>query len=160
MRLRPLAKFDTLRVSQFARGGAQFATTLAIKIMVTRMSDKTLRYIIASVIAMLLIFQIGTLISSIFGMAWGALSAVVVTAVTFLSVRLARAGGKNSFWFLLPMLLFTVLPIAFVVWRAVTEDVSWLDRVVKLTPFIIGFGAPIVLLLIVYYELRKRTLND
>ena len=127
--------------------------------MVPRMSDKTLRYIIASVIAMLLIFQIGTLISSIFGMAWGALSAVVVMAVTFLSVRLARAGGKSSFWFFLPMLLFTVFPIAIVVWKAMTEDVSWLDRVVKLTPFIIGFGAPVVLLLIVYYELRKRTLN-
>ena len=72
------------------------------------MSDKTLRFIIASVIAMLLIFQIGTLISSVFGMAWGALS-VVATAISFFSARRAKAGGKYSFWFLLPTLVFTGL---------------------------------------------------
>ena len=55
------------------------------------MSDKTLKYIIASVIAMLLVYQIGTLISGFFGMAWGVVSAVVVIAVSFFSARLANA---------------------------------------------------------------------
>ena len=41
------------------------------------MSDRTLRYIIALAIAMLLIFQIGTLISGFFGMVWGLVSAIV-----------------------------------------------------------------------------------
>ncbi len=41
-----------------------------------------------------------------------------------------------------------------------TEEVSWFERVVRLTPFIIGFGAPIVLLLVVYHELRKRALKE
>lgn len=124
------------------------------------MSDKTLRYIIASVIAMLLVFQVGTLITSAFGMAWGAFSAVVVMVVSFFSARLARAGGKGSFWFLLPTFLFIVLPIAFRVWKVMSEDAGWLDRVARFAPFIIGFGAPIVLLLLVYSELRKRTLDD
>ncbi len=123
------------------------------------MSDKTLRYIIASAIALLLVYQIGTLIYGLFGMAWGALSAVVVTAVSFFSARLAKAGGKNSFWFLLPTLLFTVLPVAYMVWKAITEDVSWFGLVARLAPFVVGFGAPVVLLLIVYYVLRKRTLE-
>jgi len=124
------------------------------------MSDKTLRYLIALAIAMLLIFQIGTLISGIFGMAWGAVSAVVVTVVSFFSARLAKAGGNSSLWFLVPTLAFTVIPIALMIWRGITEDVSWLDRLIMLTPFFIGFGAPIILLLLVYYELRKRSLND
>ena len=122
------------------------------------MSDKTLRYIIALAIAMLLIFQIGSLIAGIFGMAWGVISAVVVAVVSFFPARLAKAGGKGSLWFLLPTLVFTVIPISLMVWRGMTEDASWLDRLIMLTPFIVGFGAPIVLLL-VYYELRKRSIS-
>lgn len=121
------------------------------------MSDKTLKYIIASVIAMLLVFQIGTLISGFFGMAWGVVSAVVVIAVSFFSARLARAGGKNSAWFLLPTLLFTVIPIIYMIWTTMTANTTWIDRLINLTPFMISFGAPIILLLVAYYELRKRT---
>lgn len=122
------------------------------------MSDKTLKYIIASVIAMLLVYQIGTLISGFFGMAWGVVSAVVVIAVSFFSARLARAGGKRSVWFL-PTLLFTVIPIIYMVWTTMTANTSWFDRLIKLMPFMISFGAPIILLLIAYYALRKRTSN-
>ncbi|RJP90120.1 MAG: hypothetical protein C4518_09345 [Desulfobacteraceae bacterium] len=124
------------------------------------MSDKTLRYIIASVIAMLLVFQVGSLISSVFGMTWGLLSAVAVAAVSFFSSRLAKAGGKRSFWFLLPTLLFTAFPMVFMVWKSVTRDTSGFDRLVTFTPFIVGFVLPVLFLLIVYYELRKRTNND
>ncbi len=124
------------------------------------MSDKTLRYIVVSVIALLLIFQVGTLITSVFGVAWGAFSAVVVLVVSFFSVRLARAGGKGLFWFLLPTFLFIIFPIVFRFWKIMSEDVGWLDRLIRFAPFIIGFGAPIVLLLLVYYELRKRKLDS
>ncbi len=124
------------------------------------MSDKALRYIIAAVIALLLVFQIGHLIADLFGMAWGAVSAVAVGAVSFVSARLAKSGLKSSFWFLLPTLLFTVLPIGFMIWKAITSDARWFERMAELTPFIIGFGAPIILLLIAYFELRRRTLKD
>jgi len=121
------------------------------------MSDKMLRNVIAAVIAMLLIFQIGTLIAGALGMAWGAASAVVIVAVSFFSARLARAGGKSSFWFLVPTLLFTVIPIVMTIWKAMSESTTWFERAVAIGPFIVGFGAPIVLLLAVYYELRRRT---
>jgi hypothetical protein len=123
------------------------------------MSDKTLRHIIASAIAMLLIFQIGTLISGVFGMVWGTVSAVVVAAVSFFSARLAKAGGKGSLWFLLPTLVFTLIPIALMIWRGITQDANWQDMLIRLAPFTVGFGAPVILLLLAYYELRKRDIK-
>ena len=122
------------------------------------MSDRTLRFLVAATISLLLVYQIGTLIAGIFGMAWGVASSVIVAAVSFFSARLARAGGKRSFWFLMPTLLFTVVPIAVMVWNALASDAGWLDRLMRLAPFFIGFGLPVTLLLLVYYELRKRTL--
>ena len=89
------------------------------------MSDRTLRYIIA--LAMLLLFQIGTLISGFFGMVWGLVSAIVVAAVSFFSARLAKAGGKGSLWFLLPAVVFTLIPIVLTIWRGITQDETWLD---------------------------------
>ena len=123
------------------------------------MTDKTLSRIVAAVIAMLLIFQIGSLISSLFGMAWGTVSSVVVAGVSFFSARIAKAGGKTSAWFLLPTILFTILPIAYTVWKVVTVDTGWLDMALKFGPFFIGFAGPVILLLIVFYELRKRIVN-
>jgi hypothetical protein len=124
------------------------------------MSDRTLRYIIALAISMLLIFQIGTLISGIFGMVWGAIVAIVVAVVSFLAARLAKSAGKGSLWFLLPMIVFTLIPIALMIWRGITEETSRFDLLIRLTPFVVGFGAPVILLLLAYYELRKRDLND
>ncbi|MFZ5502663.1 MAG: hypothetical protein ACOY3V_03915 [Pseudomonadota bacterium] len=121
------------------------------------MSDKTLKYIIAAIIAMMLIFQVGTLVSAVLGVAWGAVSSIAIAAVLFFSARLAKAGGIKSLWIFLPVVLFTVLPIGLTLWKVLSEEVSWLDRILKLAPFFIGFGIPIVLLLLVYYELRQRT---
>lgn len=122
-----------------------------------RFSDRTLRYLVAATISLLLIFQIGTLIAGLFGMAWGAASAVVVAAVSLFSSRMARASGKSSLWFLAPTLLFTVVPMALTVWNVFTNDASWFDRLLSLTPFVVGFALPLILLLLVYFELRNRT---
>ena len=124
------------------------------------MSDNALRYFVAAAIAMLLVFQIGTLISGIFGAVWGTVSAIVVAVVAFLAARVARAAGKSSMWFLLPILAFTFIPIVLMIWRGFTENTNWFDRMVMLTPFVVGFGAPIILLLLVYHELRKRSVGS
>lgn len=122
-----------------------------------RLSDTSLRRIVALVIALLLIHQVGVLIAGLWGVAWGAVSALVVAGVTFFSVRLARSGGRSSAWFLLPTLLFTVLPLLILLWKLLGQQAGWLDRVVALLPFVIGFVVPVLLLLAAYYELRGRT---
>jgi hypothetical protein len=124
------------------------------------MSDTILRRIVALVIALLLVYQVGALVTGLFGMAWGVLSALVVAGVTLFATRLAKAGGKSSIWFLLPTLLFTVAPLAITIGSMFAQDVSWMDRVTTLVPFVIGFAAPVLLLLAVYYELRVRTRGD
>ena len=121
------------------------------------MSDKTLKHLVASAILLLLIYQIAAMVTSLFGMVWGVLCGVAVTAVSFLTSRLAKAGVKGSLWYLLPTLLFTVLPIAFTAWKVLEHATGWFDRLKRLTPCIVGFVLPIVLLAIVYCELRKRT---
>ncbi len=125
------------------------------------MSDKSLRNLVASVIVLLLVFQIGSLISSLFGMIWGILSAItVVAAVLFSSAHLTRTGREKSFWFTFPILLFTVVAIILIGWHVMTGEVSGFERLARLTPFIVGFCAPVVLLLVIYHELRKRTSTD
>jgi hypothetical protein len=126
------------------------------------MSDKTLRHLVASVIVLLLVFQIGSLISSLFGMIWGVLSGIaVVAAVLFFSAHQAKTGREKSFWFILPILLLTVVAMILVGWNVMTEEeVSGFERLARLAPFIVGFAAPVVLLLVVYHQLRKRTSGD
>lgn len=116
-----------------------------------------LKYLIAAAIALLLVFQIGSMVAGLLGIVWGVAAALAVTAISFVTTRLAGAGAQSSLWFLLPTLLFTIFPIIVVVWTTLTRDTGWFDRVAALTPFVVGFAIPVLLLLLVYYELRKRT---
>lgn len=124
------------------------------------MSDTMLKYMVATVIALLLVFQIGTLIASAYGVIWGVIVAALVVAILFMSSRLAKSAGSYSFWFLFPLFLFAIFLIGFGMWRVLTEDIGWLDRIINLTPFIMGFALPVILLLIIYTELRNRTHSD
>lgn len=124
------------------------------------MTDTNLRRIVALVIALLVVYQMGALITGLFGMAWGLVAGLVVAGVTYFATRLARAGGKSSIWFLLPTLLFTVVPLIITVWGAFAQDVSWTNRATELVPFVMGFAAPVLLLLVVYHTLRVRTRGD
>jgi hypothetical protein len=124
------------------------------------MTDKALRQIVVVVIAMLLVFQIGTLIAGLMGIVWGFISAVIVAVVSFFSARLAKAGGRSSAWFLLPTLLFTLLPFVGMIGITLTKENFWLDRAIIFMPFMVGFAGPVLLLLVVFNELRKRTRDN
>ena len=120
----------------------------------------SLRKMVVCTIALLLIYQVGVWIAAAFGGLWGGVSAIVVAAVSFVCARLGRKRAGNIAWFLVPTLLFTVLALLARVWNVFTdEQATWFDHFVAVTPFLIGFVIPIVLLLLVYTELRKRTLG-
>ena len=59
------------------------------------MSDRTLRFLIAAVISMLLIFQTGTLISNVFGVAWGVATSVIVAVVSFFFCASGKSRGQE-----------------------------------------------------------------
>ena len=107
---------------------------------------------------MLLVYQIGTLISGFFGMAWGVVSAVVVIAVSFFQCGCpGRAANAPCGFSCQPC--YTVSAIIYMVWTTMTANTSWFDRLIKPMLIMISFGASIILLLIAYYSLRKRTSN-
>jgi di/tricarboxylate transporter len=120
------------------------------------MSDRTLRYLTATVIAMLFIHQVGGMVVHVFGTLWGVISAIAVAAVSVVVVRMASPGARYSMVLLLLVMAFFAVPLVVTVWGTLTEEATWIDRLIRLTPFILGFAAPIVLLLLVYLELRKR----
>ena len=121
-----------------------------------RMSDAWIRRLVAAAIALLVIHQVGTWVYAAFGAAAGAVSAVVVAAVSFFSARMAQVGAGNTAWFLVPTLLFTALPLAAKAWNFLTLAGGAWDALLDLVPFVVGFAAPVLLLLWVYLALRRR----
>lgn len=121
------------------------------------MSDAWLRRLVVAAIALLIVYQVGTWIYAAFGLAAGVLSASLVAVVSFFSARMARLGGGNTAWFLVPTLLFTIVPLAAKLSGLLATQAGWWDWTVALAPFLAGFALPVLLLLAVYVELRNRT---
>jgi hypothetical protein len=115
---------------------------------------------VVATIALLLIYQVGTWIAAFFGGFWGGLAALVVAVVSFVCVRLVGSGAWSIAWFLVPSLLFVVVPLGAKLWNALADKQStWIDHVISITPLLVGFVVPVILLLLVYAELRRRTLG-
>jgi hypothetical protein len=73
------------------------------------------------------------------------------------SVRGWRGAGKATTPFVIPTLVFTLLPLAARLWTLVSVEQGWWVRTVEFAPFLIGFAAPVLLLLGAYLELGRRT---
>lgn len=120
------------------------------------MSDTNLRRIIVAVIAMLLVYQMGVWLAVLWGAVGATLSTVIVAAVTFFCAYMARVGAGHVGWFLVPTLIFTIIPVAARAWKFFTEERSWWGRAVDHAPFLVGFLLPVLLLMVVFVELRRR----
>jgi len=90
------------------------------------------------------------------GVAAAIASAVLVAAVSIFSARMARPGAGNGAWFVVPTLVFTALPLAARLFSLMSTEHSWWTRSVEFAPFLIGFAAPVLLLLLAYAELGRR----
>lgn len=105
---------------------------------------------------MLLVYQMGVWLAVLWGAVGATLSTVIVAAVTFFCAYMARVGAGHIGWFLVPTLLFTIIPVAARTWKFFTEERTWWERVVDHAPFLVGFLLPVLLLLVVFVELRRR----
>ena len=106
-------------------------------------------------IVLLVLHAVGTWTYAALGPAAAMVSWVVVGAVSLFSARMAGGRGNNA-WFVVPAAVFTAVPLAARVWTLFTVEQSWWTRVVEFTPFLVGFAAPVLLLLAAYLELGRR----
>jgi hypothetical protein len=125
------------------------------------MSVSINRKLVLTALICLLLYQVGTWITVVAGAVWGAGAALVVAVVSYVSARLAKRGATSTIWFLVPTLLFTVIPLLAKLWSAFTSQTGIVDMLVDLIPLLVGFVIPVVLLSVVYLDLRKnKTLHD
>ncbi len=120
------------------------------------MSDAWLRAIVVLAIVLMVIHQVGAWAYSLLGPVGGTVSAVLVAVVSFSAARIAGLSTRSNAWFIAPTLLFTLIPFGVSFWRFITADKSWWNRTIDFVPFLIAFTAPVLLLLIVYVELKNR----
>ena len=105
-------------------------------------------------IVLLVLHAVGTWTYAALGVGAAIVSAVLVGAVSFLGARLGHGQGNDA-WFVVPTAVFTLLPLAARLWTLLTVEQSWWARTVEFVPFLIGFAAPVLLLLAVYLELGR-----
>lgn len=120
------------------------------------MSDAWLRGIVVLAIVLLVIHQVGAWAYSLLGPMGGIVSAALVAAVSFSAARIAGLKRRSNAWFIAPTLLFTLVPLGANFWTLITADKSWWNRAIDFVPFLIAFAAPVLLLLVVYAELKNR----
>jgi hypothetical protein len=108
-------------------------------------------------IVLLVLHAVGAWTYSALGVAAAIVSAVLVGAVSIFSARMAGLGHGNNAWFVVPTVVFTVLPLAARLWTLITTEQSWWTRTVEFAPFLIGFAAPVLLLLMAYLELARHS---
>ncbi len=121
------------------------------------MTDITLRRLVGAALILLFIYQATTVVIGMANAAAGGATAVFVAAVTFVCAQRANAGVGNRIWFMVPAILFTVLPLALRAWDLYSSETSTLTWIVSFTPLFVGFIFPVFLLWLTYAELRKRT---
>lgn len=105
--------------------------------------------------ALLVLHAVGAWTYSALGVTAAIASAATVGAVSIFGARMAGL-GRNDAWFVVPALLFTALPLSARVWTLASREGSWWMRSVELAPFLIGFAAPVLLLLAAYLGLQRR----
>ena len=120
------------------------------------MSDIWLRRVIMLAIVLLVLHAVGTWTYAALGPAAAIVAAVLVGAASVFSARMAGSGGGSHAWFVVPTAVFTAVPLAGRLWTLLTVEQSWWTRTVEFAPFVIGFAAPVLLLLFAYAELGRR----
>jgi hypothetical protein len=105
---------------------------------------------------LLVLHAVGSWAYSALGTPAALVSAGLVAAVSVFSARMAGLGEGNSAWFVVPTMVFTVLPLGARLWTLATAEEGWWARSIEFGPFLIGFAAPVLLLLTAYLELGRR----
>lgn len=103
---------------------------------------------------LLVLHAVGAWAYTLLGLGAAMTAAALVVAVSIFSGRMAGKG--NDAWFVVPTVAFTAVPLAARLWTLFAVEQTWWMRAVDFGPFVIGFAAPVLLLLTVYLALSAR----
>lgn len=120
------------------------------------MSDAWLRRALMLAIMLLVLHAVGAWCYSVLGMPGAIASTLLVVAVSLFAAYMARAGRGSIAWFVVPTLVFTALPLAARLWAVAQLEQGWWPRALELVPFVVGFAAPVLVLLAAHLQLASR----
>ena len=118
------------------------------------MQQRSLRYAVMLVIILLIVAQCLVVLNLIFDTVSGLIGAGIITAVYFYCGYRARAGTVNKIWFIVPTVLFIVVP-AIARFFIASEDGSTVSFGYQFFLLMIDFVLPVLILLLVYIQLSK-----
>ena len=125
------------------------------------MSIKIVRKMILAALALIVFADVSgwvvEWIGPTIGVIWGLATAVAAFYCRTKASRVIAANKKYMLWMAIPGLL-AVIPIIYRVYGFfASPEKTWLSRLLDLSPIIIGFVAPVVLLWMAYSSLEKHT---
>jgi len=119
------------------------------------MSDRALKNLIMIVMVILVLNQFVGWVAGSWGAVPGVFAALIVVVVSFLFGHKARGDAGNTAWFLVPLLLFAVIPTGVRLWGFFANEESVWAKLWDGLPFVLGFLVPIGTLLLVYWSLGR-----
>ena len=128
------------------------------------MSIKIVRKMILVALALIVFANVSDWVaewlSTSIGVIWGLATAVAAFYCRTKASRVIAANKKYMLWMAIPGLL-ALIPIVFQVNRFLTSpEKTWLARFWDVSPIVIGFVAPVVLLWMAYSSLEKHTMRE
>lgn len=126
---------------------------------------RRLQRLLMVVIVLLIASQIMSLLFSLIGFAVGIIGAVFTIAVSWFATRKARQGARSTIWFMLPPLVFTGIPLTLKFFPGFIgggeEQILTLQSLLLSNlPFLLGFIAPVAMLLWGYWRLSVYLKNN
>jgi len=121
------------------------------------MSRTTLKILVLIALASLIVFEVASIMTTVVSHMWGFITAAVVAGVTFFSTYMASGGKQMKGWYLVPTILFVVIPTAYKGVKIVFFDTgSRFDMWVSLAPLFFGFLLPAGILAFIFWRLWRE----
>jgi len=119
-------------------------------------TDRTLRALLGAAAVSLVLGQFLYWLGELWGATVAMVGAGIAALVSMVCARMAKVGVGNVAWFLVPTLLFTVVPAVYKGWKFFGTKKGFPDRMWELAPILLSFVVPLGIILLVYLQLRRR----
>ena len=128
------------------------------------MSVKTVRKMILAALVLIVFANVsawaGEMLQKSTGVIWGLATAIVAFYCRLRASRSIAANKKYLLWMAIPGIL-AFIPIAYHVYRFFrSAETSWLVKIWDVSPIMIGFIAPVILLWMAYSCLEKHSVKS